>query len=1824
MTACSEKEIPASEFLSYINAFPDGLLKPDAAISIELASAQPDVEAGAEIKEQVFSFSPSVKGKAYWLDNRTIEFIPEAGGLKRGQVYKAEFALGKVVKNVEKRLKKFPFLFKVESLTMDFGSIVLDIPEPEKVNIRGEVRFSEAVAPETLKSAIKAGSLPVEVAKTDDQTVLRFAIDNISKQKNESEIKISIDGKPLEAEESLQKSVKIPASGVFAVLSTELVSEPENALKICFSEPLSSTQDLNGLITVPELNSFTVSVENNNLSLFFDRENITDKNVGSLSLTVDAGVRNSAEKPLGTPYSETLSLKSNKPKVEILKAGNIIPDENNIILPFRAVNLKAVDLKIIKIFENNILMFLQSNQLGGSNELRRSGRLVYSKTLTLNLKSDRDYDSWQNYSLDMSKIIRKDPGAVYRVELSFKQAYSTYPCENDTFKIGNSNSGEVSNIVLESDEMDDSAWDVPNTYYYDSNYDWELYDWQQTDNPCHPSYYMGSDRTAASNIMVSDIGLIAKGASSGQWWVSTANLLDTKPIKDAEVTFYNFQLQAIGVCKTDENGFATITPKGKPFIAKASAGGHNTYLRLVDGEENPLNRFDIDGKIIEKGLKGFIYGERGVWRPGDTLHLGFILYDAEKRIPDKHPVTLEVYNARGQFYAKTVKTDGKNGFYAFDLPTDANDPTGLWNAYVKVGGTTFHKSLRIETIKPNRLKINLSLPSEKIESSTKTLPVKINSSWLTGASARNLKTKVEVSFSRVNTQFKGYEKYLFNNPASDFVSSVKEVYDGALNESGEAAFNLQMPETANAPGMLNANFTCRVFEQGGDASIYSQSAVYSPYSSYVGINLNTDKNEVLETDKEHNFDLAVLTSDGKPATAANLEYRIYRIGWSWWWENNSESFSSYVNGNSYKPVAEGKLKTANGKASFSFKINYPEWGRYFVYVKNLQSGHATGGTVYVDWPEWRGQSKKGDPSGLKMLAFSTDKSSYEAGEEVTVIIPASGGGRALVALENGSKVISREWVKLAENEATKYHFKATAEMAPNFYVHISLLQPHAQTVNELPLRMYGVMPVMISNKASVLEPQIKMPEVLRPETEFTVEVSEKSGKPMTYTLAIVDEGLLDITNFKTPDPWTEFNAREALGVRTWDMYDYVMGAFGGKFAGMFAVGGDQTLKSPDARANRFKPVVKFIGPFSLAKGGKDKHKITLPAYVGSVRTMIVAAQDGTFGKAEATTPVRTPLMLLSSLPRVLSVNEEISLPVNIFAMENSVKDVSVKVETGGLLVLNDKNNKPLHFASPGDQMVYFSMKTGSKTGVEKVTITASGGGKTSQETIEIAVRNPNPAVVQSQSKLLEAGQSAEFSYQLTGASADDWTRLETSRIPSVNIVERFDYLNDYSHFCSEQLTSTALPLLYFSQFKDMDKTESAMVEQNIRTAIKNLYGRQLSNGGIVYWPGQSEANQWITNYAGTFLVLAREKGYEVNEGVLKKWLAFEQREARTWKASDVNNYYSQNSELTQADRLYALALAGNPESGAMNRLKEQKNLSQQARWRLAAAFALGGKTKPAEELIFNLSGNVEPYYSPQTYGSPGRDEALILQTLTLLGRKEQAFQQAQRLAATLSEQTYYETQSTAFALMAMGQFAEKTGGNINYDWTLNGKKQPSVKTAKAASITELAKGAGKIELTNRGSGLLYVNLTSKYCPLVDTLPAISENLKLEVSYADMDGKNLDVAKLAQGTDFVATVKVANTSPTFDYSDLALTQIIPAGWEIFSEQATDAAYTYRDIRDDRVLTYFSLYRGQSKTFKIRLQTTYIGVFALPAVSCEDMYNTTGRARTRAAATVVERQ
>jgi len=1195
--------------------------------------------------------------------------------------------------------------------------------------------------------------------------------------------------------------------------------------------------------------------------------------------------------------------------------------------------------------------------------------------------------------------------------------------------------------------------------------------------------------------------------------------------------------------------------------------------------------------------------------------LSFMLEDKNKLLPTNHPVEFTLHNPKNQLVSRIVKTSSVNGLYDFRTATNTDALTGNYKAEVKVGNRKFVQYLKIETVKPNRLKIELDTKADLLSEKDKTT-VELSAKWLHGSPANNLKAKVDVSIDQSGTSFKKFEGYQFDDPLKRYYTNDFTVFESRLSQEGKANFPLKFTIPNAAPGMLNAHFTTKVFEEGGAFSIHRKSIPYSPYTSYVGVKVPKGSlyAGTLEVDKSHTLEFATVTENGKPFSNA-IEIKIYKVEWRYWWDRYDSDLSSYISRSSVRPMLTKTISTSEGKSSLSFKPT--SWGRYLVIARDKKSGHSTGKIFYADQRYWS-RSNNTDKEFASMLAFSTDKETYQVGEEVKYSFPSMSGGRALISIENGSKILEKKWIKTEEGE-TKGSIVVTKEMTPNVYVHITLLQPHKNTLDNIPLRMYGIIPISVENNDSHLEPIIEMSSVLRPETKATIKVKEKSGKRMTYTLAIVDEGLLDLTNFKTPNPWNKFHAREALGVKTWDIYDYVLNAFKLDQSKVLAVGGggEINLDKKGAKANRFKPMVRFLGPFEL-KGGSKSHQIEIPNYVGSVRVMVVAGEDLKYGNAEKTVAVRNPLMVLGTLPRVVGPNEEITLPVDVFAMEKHVKEVQISIQTNTFFSSENKV-QTVEFEKEGDKVVRFQLKTANKLGIGKVSIVATSGKEKAKYDFEIDIRPSNPLVTDVTEAIVEVGESWESNYSFSGIQGTNEVSLEVSSFPAINLEQRLSYLIQYPHGCIEQTTSSVFPQLYLGSFTELSGSRKIEIETNVKEAINRMKNFQTASGGFGYWPGDVVESDWGTNYATHFLIEAEKKGYALPFGMKNKLINYLKTQARNWQPNKSYRVYrNQSHEIIQAYRLYILALANKGELGAMNRMKENKTLTLNAKWRLAGAYKLMGQDKVANNLVFGASTEIEEYseYS-YSYGSSARDEAMILEILSRLNDKGKAALLAKIIANKLGENRWMSTQTTAYSLIALSKFLEgsETSKSMKFSYSLQGKTHTVSETSPmfVDNVSPKKMENGKVSLTNTGNGLLYVRVITKGIPVESNELEKNNNLTMNVKYMDMNGKSINPEKILQGTDFTMQVMVYNPGVKGDLKEVALTQIFPSGWEIHNARMNnystggDSYYDYQDIKDDRVYTYFSLPKGKTKTFTIHLNATYDGRFYLPSVLCEAMYD-----------------
>lgn len=679
---------------------------------------------------------------------------------------------------------------------------------------------------------------------------------------------------------------------------------------------------------------------------------------------------------------------------------------------------------------------------------------------------------------------------------------------------------------------------------------------------------------------------------------------------------------------------------------------------------------------------------------------------------------------------------------------------------------------------------------------------------------------------------------------------------------------------------------------------------------------------------------------------------------------------------------------------------------------------------------------------------------------------------------------------------------------------------------------------------------------------------------------------------------------------------------------LLSLGGGAELagKKEDNAAKRFKPMVKFLGPFELKVSGKGSHKIKMPNYVGSVRTMIIAGHEGAYGSAEKTTPVRKPLMVLATLPRVLGPGEQVALPVTVFAMEDHIKNVDLEIETNGLFSTPDLK-KNVQFSRTGEQVIYFDLSVVEAIGVGKVKVKAKSGKETATYDIELDVRNPNPEVTEFADYIVEEGKTWTTDYTPVGMAGTNTGVLEISNIPPIDFGRRLRYLIRYPHGCVEQTTSSVFPQLYLTDVMKLDAATKHSISENISAGIDRLRSFQLPSGALAYWPGNNTANDWGTSYAGHFMIEAERRGYTLPIGFKSDWLSYQKRAARNYRNGNAStSYYEKQQDMIQAYRLYVLALAKSPELGAMNRLRESGDLSKIAAWRLAAAYKLAGQPEVARSIIKNLGTDVAPYQNAftATYGSSMRDKAMILETLVLLEERSMAYDLVKEISEALESDQWMSTNTTAFCLMAMSSFAGKDGVSreMKFKFTIDGKTEELMSYLPVSQHPIAIDGTqkGQIRVENLGDGILYARIVMTGIPVTGDQVTSNNKLNMTVTYKDMSGNTISVEDLEQGTDFMAEVTVQNPSATLAYKDMALTQIFPSGWEIHNMRMDGSAAafekdkpTYEDIRDDRVYTYFDVYKNKQKTFTFLLNASYVGKFYMPTVYCEAMYDHTINAR-----------
>ena len=1812
--SCGDQET-SGNLADYVLGITSGMIKSEDPIIVSLKNSVnkeyvKDIDATS-----LFDLSPSIAGKVEWIDSRTVVFRPDQP-FERGTEYSVEFHLEEISPEVPEAFETIHTNFSVAE---GYISVSTDlVPVENHYDLIGIVKTPEKVERKKVQELIaaKLNGEPIKIEWTTDQeekTSFGFKIVNIQRKKTEDQtLTLQWDGSSINSPSKGSRNFSIASLLSLKLIDHKVYREGDRRVVLTFSDNISRKNRLSGFIYFQNRARMRTQVSGNKVTIY-------PGSGGSKTLIIQSGLKSTKGAVLKETTSLEIAFNSPKPEVRFVGEGNIIPSGKNSFLTFEAINMEAVNVSISKIFENNIPYFLQLNELAGNNNMVNFGRVIHRKVVYLDKGEKLNREEWSAFQLNLSDLISTEPGAIYRVELSISQHHTFYPIENNANEVSKADKQrkdiEWEKIGASSHKQRPSSSNYSQLIaFYGDNY--YIPSYRYSSNPKSPNYY--KRRPLAKNLIASNIGLIAKQDVKNRYTFFITDMESGKPASGVKVSLYNFQNQLIGESySSDANGmvFAPLTQENAPFLVVAEQGDHKGYLRLAGNNLLSYTNYHTGGVVVNNGLKAFIYGERGVWRPGDTIYLGIMLFQKGQKIPESFPVAMTLRDARNQKVEEQLQSKGVNGVYLFRVPTEKDATTGHWQATFTVGNSQFRKALKVENIRPNRLKIKLDIADKQLLfNSAKKIAGNIDVKWLHGTPGASLKYVMDVSFSPAKTIFDKFPAFIFDDPAKEYTS--KKLIKRTLGADGKDNFSIGIETNREPAGMLRMTLNTRAFEKSGNSSTDVTSYTYSPYKLYVGIKApEYVKGGYLVTDTTHYFDIRTVDEQGNPIPVQGVSVEIYKVRWNYWWQREKKSLARYINRVQSSLVKTKKINTVRGVGRVPVQLKYPEWGRFLVRV-TLPNGHSSGVIAFFDWPNWAPRyARKAQKATASIVELSSNKSEKEpfyVGEKATITIgDKKASGNALVSVENGTGIIQSFWADLTDNN--QIELPITQEMLPNSYVNVMVLQPYSQTVNDAPIRLYGLLPLQVLDKKTLLEPVIDMPKTIKPEEEFSLTVTEKNDRPMTYTLAIVDEGLLDLTHFKTPDPFSSFFAKEALGVRTWDMFNSVLGKYGGSLSQILGIGGAASLgdRSGGTKMNRFKPVVHVEGPFFLKEGEKKKHHLTVSNYIGSVRAMVVAGQEGSYGNAEKTVPVKKDLMLVATLPRVLTPKATVSLPVTLFVANKNIKNVTVEVQTNDLLTAEETiKNVPVQ--KTGQIDVNLNLNVGEQEGTGEVIVSASGHGQKARHKIQIKIVNPNPETSKSRSFTVQPNRDISELIEPFGVKGTNSISINVSGIYPLNLSSRLNYLIRYPHGCIEQTTSAAFPQLYLNKLLSLSQEQKDKIAEHIKYAILRFSAFQVSDGGFSYWPGNVRASSWGSCYAGNFILEAEKQGYALPIGMKSQLLNYFKKRSNQFIKGDHGDY------LIQAYRLYNLALAKQANRVAMNRLKEDPNMPAAACYLLASAYALAGQSNAANELLQSAKSRATTEgRQTKSYGSKDRNKAIKLQAYTLTGKLNDAALLGNELSRRLSGTVWMSTQTTAYCLMALSKFIVKQDKKpMSFTLASPTKKYGKITNEKFIyEISEKTDKSGKLKFKNNSSTPLFVQISLTGKPAIGEERLRTQNgLNFAVKYVDNDGNSIDPLSIPLGTDLTAIITVSNKESTRqELQNVALTTPFPSGWEIRNPRMEQIPiesefkkFDYQDFKDDRVYTYFSL-GSRKKQFKIHLNASYRGRFYLPGMAVSPMYD-----------------
>ena len=1324
-------------------------------------------------------------------------------------------------------------------------------------------------------------------------------------------------------------------------------------------------------------------------------------------------------------------------------------------------------------------------------------------------------------------------------------------------------------------------------------------------------------------VSVSDIGLISKlSRNQEELTVFASSIMTTAALKGVEVKLVSQNNQEMAKGETDKYGVVTFKDLKKKYpgfkveLVTANLKNDFNYI-LFDDAEIESSKFDVGGKNPSaSGLEAFIYGDREIYRPGETIRFNAVVRDFFWNAQSNFPVKIKVKQPRGKELSSILTKTNANGAIEYSLPLDKAALTGFYSLEILTGNDVLiaSKSISVEDFMPDRIKVQLEVPA-KVNAPGKAT-AKITATNLFGPPASNKPYEMEFSVGFKKFAPKGYED--FNFGINDKTRFDKELITGTTNSEGIGTETFEVSDKLLNRGLLEGKIMVSVFDESNRPVHRLQSFDIYTQQKFLGMRLPS---YFTATHSPYPFELVAFDANEKVVSSmASLE--IYLLDYQTVLEK-TENGLRYVSKKKENLVKTQQVNI-NGRTrvtDFIPKIS----GEYEIrlFLPNAESYVSS--TFYA--------YGYGDRSSFEVdtdgeIQITTDKEQYAVGETVKAIFQTPFDGKLLVTIENEG-VLEYKYLETGQKSAG-FNFKLNDSHLPNIYISAVLVRSMDQP--EMPLMSaHGLKSIKVEDQKRQIPIEIIAAAKARSKTHQVVEV--KSTPNTELTVAVVDEGILQLKNTDTPDIYNYFYQKRALGTQSFDLYPLLLPEIA--LNKTSKTGGDAGLgKRVNPLANgRAELVAKWSGIITTDASGKARFEYDIPEFLGSLRVMVVAYNQEKFGSADFNTIVSDPVSMSVGMPLFLSPDDKVNVPVTFFNTTGEKQTIKITASTEGKIQAGASGLKEMVLEPNQEKFTVIELTSEKEIGLGKLTVVADNGKEKFSKTTEIAVR---PA-----GSLYKSGVSGTLvkDKELTFVAPDDFmkgtlsSKVFISSTPMLQFGHRLRNLLEYPYGCTEQVISRAFAQLYFEDlaeafYGDSEGYETGRSERNprvnVQATIDKLVESQSYSGGLPYWPGNDYDHWWTTAYGLHFAIEAQKAGYDVPKEFISELIRYLMYQGSMEDNLNEIYYVAENTGKVKKERiktelpysLYVLSLTDFPNLPGMNELRaEYDRLNTDQKFLLACAYLQIGDERSFRALL--PSSYTRGNYDPMTYGSfssPIRNMALVLNALVESDpENNQIAALTQSINGVLSNKnTWLNTQELAFSLMAVGKILRNQDSNAKAVMSYEGKQMKTIdKKGEWIDLMDYPKG---IKIS--GEKMFYYQV-NEGIPLFSQTPVEDKGLQARRAYFTRDGKQITSSTIKPNQLVVVRLTVSTTKDIpYPVDNVVLTDIIPAGLEIENPRIVgdrdmpwikDASEPdYMDIRDDRI-HFFVTADTKPKNYYYLVRGVTQGSFIQGSVSADAMYN-----------------